>query len=174
MKTSDKKYIKDRHTIYTNIGKKKSLSSLKKICLSMNFVEYPKIKKEIIEIIDIKRIMLDTSIVKTLKKINNNINLDDYIIIKGDTLLPLSRMDSIMKVENIQEFCDNCPGCFKDENPVCEKVIAFSSFEDFLYKIPINLKYDYKNNTYEIVNGRHRVVRSILENRSTIPSIIEY
>jgi len=97
--------------------------------------------------IKIECLILTTQIVHAILKYDPNKLFNNQVIY--DDSFPLNRMESIMS-------CDN--------------------FDNLLNIEPIQIKLDYtdknQNKFYKIINGRHRVARSIIEDRLEINSII--
>lgn len=95
-------------------------------------------------VIDIKQIVLTVQIVNAILQYDPDKKIQNKVI--SDGTFRLSRMESIMD--------------FKD-------------FKNALIDDPIQVKmsFDYKTNTeiYNIINGRHRIARAILENIKELP-----
>jgi hypothetical protein len=97
--------------------------------------------------IKIDCLILTTQIVNAILKYDPTKLFNNQVIY--DDSFPLNRMDSIMTCKD---------------------------FDNLLNIEPIQIKLDYtddnQNKFYRIINGRHRVARSIIENRKEINSII--
>jgi hypothetical protein len=107
-----------------------------------------------VEQIDLRQILITKPIIDTVKKYNPTIDLGIYKISKGEQGFPLTRMDRMME--------SDFNNLINDE-PVELKVARTTDGKMIGTKIDGNMK-----KMYEIVNGRHRVTRAIIDGNQNI------
>ena len=107
--------------------------------------------------IDLRQIFMTKPIIDAVKIYNPDANTSQFKIMEGEQGFPLSRIERMMQ----------------------------SDFDDLLQREPIELRKVTKNGrpvglkidgvlkqSYEIINGRHRITRAIIEGRNTINATI--
>jgi len=103
--------------------------------------------------VDIRQILLTKPIINAIKEYDTNktINLDDFKLSKGEQGFNLPRMDRMM-IANLDEL-----------EPVELKIAKTVDGKKIGTKIDGQMK-----QMYEILNGRHRVARSIIDGRQFV------
>jgi hypothetical protein len=137
-------------------GKNNKLSKKRKIRIKRKLTR--KRGGTIVEQIDLRQILITKPIIEIVKKYNPTINLDIYKISKGEQGFPLTRMDRMMESDfnNLINY-----------EPIELKVARTTDGKMIGTKIDGNMK-----KMYEIVNGRHRIARAIIEEHKYINSKI--
>lgn len=106
------------------------------------------------ETIDLRQILITRPIIEAVLQHNKEANLDEFRLSKGGQGFPLNRMENIMQVD-FDELLKNEP---------VELILARNNQGKI-----IGIKIDGKlMRAYEILNGRHRIARAIIDNRKTI------
>lgn len=107
--------------------------------------------------VDIRQILLTKPIINAIKEydINQTINLDEFKLSKGEQGFKLPRMDRMIEA-NLDEL-----------EPVELKIARTVDGKIIGTKIDGQMK-----KMYEIVNGRHRIARSIIDGRKFISANI--
>lgn len=110
------------------------------------------------EQIDLRQILITKPIINAVKEYNPDIDLNQFKLSKGEHGFGLIRMAQMME-SNFEELIEN--------EPVELKVARTSDGKMIGTKIDGNMK-----KMYEIINGRHRITRAIIEGHKTIKAII--
>ena len=110
------------------------------------------------EEIDLRQILITTPIVEAVKSIKEDADLSAFKMSKGEQGFKLTRMER-MNESNFEELIKNEP---------VELKIARNNEGKM-----IGLKIDgVTKKSYEIINGRHRISKAIIDGRKTINAII--
>lgn len=110
------------------------------------------------EQIDLRQILITQPIIEAVKAYKPDMDLDEYKLSKGVQGFRLSRMEQMME-SNFDELMKN--------EPVELKVARTSDGKMIGIKIDGIMK-----KMYEIINGRHRITRAIIEGNKAINAII--
>lgn len=110
------------------------------------------------EQIDLRQILITKPIINAVKEYNPDIDLSQFKLSKGEHGFGLSRMGQMME-SNFEELIENEPIELKVARTPDSKIIGA--------KIDGTMK-----KMYEIINGRHRITRAIIEGHKTIKAII--
>jgi hypothetical protein len=114
----------------------------------------------ILEEIDLRQILITTPIINAVKEYNTDIDMSQFKLSKSAQGFKLSRMEQMM-LSNFDKLLES--------DPVELKVAKNSDGKMIGTKIDGIMK-----KMYEIINGRHRITRSIIEGHKTIKSNILY
>lgn len=106
------------------------------------------------ETIDLRQILITRPIIEAVLQHNKEANLDEFRLSKGAQGFALKRMENIMQVD-FDELLKNEPVELIPARNNQGKIIGI--------KIDGKLK-----KAYEILNGRHRIARAIIDNRKKI------
>ena len=110
------------------------------------------------EEIDLRQILITTPIIQAINEYNPNLNLSEFKFSKNEPGFRLTRMEQMMN-SNFDELLQN--------EPVELKVARRADGKPFGTKIDGVMK-----KLYEIINGRHRITRAIIEGYKNINAII--
>lgn len=122
------------------------------------FLRCQEMMPSLITQVDLRQFLLTDQIIQAIKKYNPDLDISMYKQSKLDPGFPLPRMERMMEAD----FND-----LLDREPV-EVIQARSSVGK-----PLGTKIDgVMKPLYEIQNGRHRIVRAILEGKQTVPILI--
>ena len=112
----------------------------------------------ITEQIDLRQILITKPIINAIKEYEPDIDLSEFKLSKGEQGFRLNRMEQMME-SNFDELLES--------EPVELKVARCPDGKMIGTKIDGTMK-----KMYEIINGRHRITRSIIEGHKTIKAII--
>ena len=107
-------------------------------------------EEEMHKIIDLRQILITQPIIDAVKGVNADINLDDFSISKGEQGFRLNRVNEIRNIKDFENFVN--------QNPILVKKLKGVG-----KKIDGNLV-----QLYEIIDGRHRFARSIIDGLNNI------
>ena len=110
------------------------------------------------EQIDLRQILITKPIINAIKQYVPDIDLSEFKISKGEQGFRLNRMDQMME-SNFDELLENEPVELKVARTPDGKMIG-AKIDGVMKKM------------YEIINGRHRITRSIIEGNKSIKAII--
>lgn len=110
------------------------------------------------EEVDLRQILITKPIMNAVKEYNLDADLSQFKLSKGEHGFGLSRMGQMME-SNFEELLENEPVELKVARTPDGKMIGT--------KIDGSMK-----KMYEILNGRHRITRAIIEGHKTIKAII--
>lgn len=110
------------------------------------------------EEVDLRQILITKPIINAVKEYNPDADLSQFKLSKGEPGFGLSRMEQMME-SNFEELLEN--------EPVELKVAKTTEGKMIGAKIDGTMK-----KMYEILNGRHRITRAIIEGHKTIKAIV--
>lgn len=110
------------------------------------------------EEVDLRQILITKPIINAVKEYNPDADLSQFKLSKGEHGFGLSRMGQMME-SNFEELLEN--------EPVELKVAKTPEGKMIGAKIDGTMK-----KMYEILNGRHRITRAIIEGHKTIKAIV--
>lgn len=110
------------------------------------------------EEIDLRQILLTKPIMNAVKEYNPDINLGEYKLSKSEHGFGLSRMEQMME----SDFTE-----LLEKEPVKLKVARTSDGKMIGTKIDGVMK-----KMYEIIDGRHRITRALIDGHKNIKAII--
>lgn len=116
--------------------------------------KYLKRGGNISEVVDLRQILITEPIINAVKEYNPEVDLTEFKLSKGQPGFRLPRMEQMMQ-SNFDELIQN--------EPVELKVARNNEGRMIGLKIDGVMK-----KAYEILNGRHRIARAIIEGRKTI------
>jgi hypothetical protein len=111
-----------------------------------------------LEQVDIRQILLTKPIINSILEQNPNIDIKQFKLSKGEQGFKLTRMDRMME-SNFDKLIE--------QEPIELKVARTSDGKLIGTKIDENMKI-----MYEIINGRHRISRAIVDGYTNIDSKI--
>ena len=106
------------------------------------------------EVVDLRQILITEPIINAVKEYNPEVDLTEFKLSKGQPGFRLPRMEQMMQ-SNFDELIQN--------EPVELKVARNNEGKMIGLKIDGVMK-----KAYEILNGRHRIARAIIEDKKTI------
>ena len=112
----------------------------------------------LIEEIDLQQILITKPMIDAIKMYNPDLDLNEYKLSKGEQGFRLPRMEQMME-SNFNELLQNEPVELKVARTQDGKIIGIR-IDGIMKKM------------YEILNGRHRITRAIIEGHKTINAII--
>lgn len=110
------------------------------------------------EEIDLRQVLITKPIIQAINNYNPDLDLSEFKLSKGEQGFKLSRMEEMMN-SNFQELLQN--------EPVELKIARTSEGKMIGTKIDGVMK-----KMYEIINGRHRITRAIIEGHKNINALI--
>jgi hypothetical protein len=110
------------------------------------------------EEIDLRQILITEPIINVIKEYNSVIDLNQFKLSKSNPGFRLPRMEKMMQ-SNFDELIQN--------EPIELKIARNNDGKMIGLKIDGTMK-----KAYEIINGRHRIARAIIDGKKTINAVI--
>jgi hypothetical protein len=110
------------------------------------------------EQIDLRQILITEPIINIIKEYNPEVDLSEFKLSRNPAGFRLSRMDQMIQ-SNFDELIKN--------EPIELKIARNNEGKMIGVKIDGTMK-----KAYEILNGRHRIARAIIDGKKTINAII--
>ena len=110
------------------------------------------------EEIDLRQILITEPIINVIKEYNSVIDLNQFKLSKSNPGFRLPRMEQMMQ-SNFDELIQN--------EPIELKIARNNDGKMIGLKIDGTMK-----KAYEIINGRHRIARAIIDGKKTINAVI--